>query len=80
MALSENIHTLVLTHVPVQNLGRWDLMRWFVWLIDVMYDHWVWVYVQAEKPIKELYADKNSNSDFDEHFAWSRVESWLIEM
>lgn len=30
--------------------------------------------------MKELYAEKDSNSDFDEHFAWTWVESWLIEM
>ena len=45
MSLAENIHTLVLTHVPIQTIQRRDLMRRFIWLADVLYDHHVRVYV-----------------------------------
>jgi len=58
---------------------RRDVLRRFIWLIDVFYDNNIRMYIQAEKPISELYLDKNSTSDFDEHFSWTWIESWLIE-
>ena len=80
MAICGNIHTLIITEVPKLSLDRWDLLRWFIWLVDELYNSKIRVYIQAEAPLKELYTDSGSKSDFDENFAYERCASWLIEM
>lgn len=37
-ALADNVHTLVLTHVPVLSLERRDLLRRFIVLVDELYE------------------------------------------
>lgn len=77
IGLCKNIHTLILTDVPILSLDRRDYLRRFIWLIDELYNFKIRLFILPHIPV---YEDQGVTSTFDENFAFERTESRLIEM
>ena len=50
IALSHNIHTLILTDVPQFSLDRRDYLRRFIWLIDELYNFKIRLFLLSDVP------------------------------
>mmetsp|Transcript_49089 Transcript_49089/g.36152 ORF Transcript_49089/g.36152 Transcript_49089/m.36152 type:complete len:86 (+) Transcript_49089:1094-1351(+) len=80
MAISAHYHSIIIRGVPRLSLERRDLLRRFILLIDELYFHHRQVIIEAERPIDELFEEPETDSQFDEQFAFDRCASRLKEM
>ena len=66
--------TILLSNVPVMSPAMASQARRFTWLIDVMYDHNVKLFVSAQAPAEQLYTEGQMANEF------FRTVSRLVEM
>ena len=66
--------TILLSNVPVMTPAMASQARRFTWLIDVMYDHNVKLFISAEAPAEALYTEGQMANEF------FRTVSRLVEM
>lgn len=76
LALARQVHTLLITDIPVINKENRNLAKRFILLIDTLYDNHVRTIISAEKPPENLYAAKAGT----EAFEFKRTISRLNEM
>ena len=72
--LAKRFHTVILSGVPRLSPRNADAARRFTWLVDVLYDERVKLFVSAEAPPEELYTEGTHSAEF------ARVVSRLHEM
>lgn len=66
--------TVLLSNVPVMSAGMASQARRFTWLVDVMYDHNVKLFISAQAPAEQLYTEGQKANEF------FRTVSRLTEM
>jgi cell division protein ZapE len=66
--------TILLSNVPVMSPTMASQARRFTWLVDVMYDHNVKLFISAQAPAEHLYTEGQMANEF------FRTVSRLVEM
>ena len=74
LAIADRHHTVLLSGVPRMSAEESNEARRFTWLIDVLYDHHVKLFITAECPVEQLYVTGVKAEEF------RRTESRLVEM
>jgi cell division protein ZapE len=74
LELASRFHTVMLSHVPEMGPNMASEARRFTWLVDVLYDHKVKLFITAAVPPEQLY----TQGPFANEFA--RTVSRLVEM
>lgn len=74
LALADTVHTVLLSNVPVIPAEDSDIILYFIYLVDVLYDAKVKVIIEAAAPIQELYPQGSQWQHFQ------RTQSRLHEM
>ncbi|MGH1358430.1 MAG: cell division protein ZapE [Burkholderiaceae bacterium] len=74
LEIAQQFHTVFLTGVPSMKPAMASAARRFLWLIDVLYDQRVTLFVSAQCPPDELYTEGPMVNEFQ------RTESRLVEM
>jgi cell division protein ZapE len=74
LELASRFHTVMLSHVPEMGPNMASEARRFTWLVDVLYDHKVKLFITAAVPPEQLY----THGPFANEFA--RTVSRLVEM
>jgi cell division protein ZapE len=72
--LSRRFHTVMLSGVPRMPAKHSDAARRFTWLVDVLYDDRVKLFVSAQAPPEALFAEGENSAEFQ------RTVSRLHEM
>jgi len=80
IAVASSYHTVLIEGVPRMNENNLPLVRRFITLVDVLYEHHVKVVVLAHASVDETYKPTQQNQCRDEDFAWDRTVSRLTEM
>lgn len=66
--------TMIVSDIPQMSSAMFSIARRFTWLIDVMYDHKIKLFVSAQTPAAELYTEGQMANEF------FRTVSRLTEM
>ncbi len=74
LELAQRFHTLVLSGLRRMSAEERDVARRFTWLVDVLYDHRVKLFVAADAPAETLYTQGSFANEF------ARTVSRLTEM
>ncbi len=74
LEIARQFHTVILSGVPAMKPAMASAARRFLWLIDVLYDQRVTLFLSAECPPDGLYTEGPMVQEF------KRTESRLIEM
>ncbi len=74
LAIANEYHTLILSHIPRLGPAQAEAARRLTWLIDILYDHRVKLIASAEAPPYELYLEGPNAHEFP------RTVSRLMEM
>ncbi|CAG1010540.1 Cell division protein ZapE [Burkholderiales bacterium] len=74
LELAQRFHTLVLSGLRRMGADERDVARRFTWLVDVLYDHRVKLFVAADAPAETLYTQGSFANEF------ARTVSRLTEM
>jgi cell division protein ZapE len=74
LELASQFHTLILSGVPEMPVRLASEARRFTWLVDVLYDHKVKLFISAAVPPEALYTQGQFANEFH------RTVSRLIEM
>ncbi|MFC3147148.1 cell division protein ZapE [Piscinibacterium candidicorallinum] len=74
LELARQFHTVILSDVPEMGVNMASEARRFTWLVDVLYDHKVKLFISAAVPPEALYTQGQFANEFH------RTVSRLIEM
>ena len=74
LELITQFDTFIVSDIPQMSPAMFSTARRFTWLIDVMYDHRVKLFVSARVPATELYEEGQMANEF------ARTVSRLLEM
>uniref|UniRef100_A0A0A9YQV9 Lactation elevated protein 1 n=1 Tax=Lygus hesperus TaxID=30085 RepID=A0A0A9YQV9_LYGHE len=79
-SIAEHFPCIIITDVPVLNLESRDVIRRFITLLDILYDHRTNVIFSSNVPPQDLFPKTDTNIPIDEAFAISRAISRVVEM
>lgn len=74
LEIAQQFHTVILSEIPQMSPRMAFEARRFTWLIDILYDHKVKLFLSAAVPATELYTEGSMAGEF------ARTVSRIIEM
>ncbi|MHA7841248.1 MAG: cell division protein ZapE [Gammaproteobacteria bacterium] len=74
LAIAQLFSTVIISNVPQISKNHTNAITYFIYLVDIFYDHRVNLIVSAEVPITDLYPEG------EKAFEFQRTQSRLIEM